>query len=638
MSDWMQEIWTFIHHPLMFPMVVTALAGLIAYMTARRAADISRFVSLIACVVVLVLTYRLFAGDFVELDVTWLALNDLNLSIAMSNGKFGSLIAMGAAFFGLLIAISAIVAEKGEAEEGRFYAFLCWTLTGAIGAALADDLIWLLICWELVTLCLYMLLNLGKGDSPTSAAKTFGMIGFGDAAMLLAMVLIGATEGTFRINELSIEVDSPLTYICFILFMIAALAKAGAVPMHTWIPTAATDASAHVMALLPASLDKLLGIYLLATFSLRVFTLDTAMRAVLMIIGAVTILAAVMMAMNQHHLKKLLSFHAVSQVGYMVLGIGTGVPIGIAGGIFHMINHSIYKSCLFLTAGAVERQTGTSEMNRLGGLARVLPVTFMCCTIAALAISGIPPLNGFVSKWLVYQGCLSAGSPLAILCLVAAVFGSALTLASFVKVLATVFWGPATTDVAPSGGVEGNGKFALALPMVVLAVLCLGFGIFAQWPLNNLVIPALVDVGVPQTPLIIGNEAIEVSGLSLWGPVPATMLILLGVLGGIGLYLVGKVAHVRVANSFVGGEVLDDESVLKFPATSFYRTVEDMPGLGQALSDGGQGVYDVYRLGGRYGGSLVEVLRNLHSGVLSLYVSWCLVGVVIIALYLMAVL
>jgi formate hydrogenlyase subunit 3/multisubunit Na+/H+ antiporter MnhD subunit len=480
-----------------------------------------------------------------------------------------------------------------------------------------------------------MLLNLGRGDYAAGAAKTLAMIGLGDGAMLLAIALIGATAGTFRISELSIAVGTPVTYLCYLLFVVAALAKAGGVPMHSWIPAAATNASAAVYAFLPASLDKLLGIYVLAMMSLRVFQIDAAMKAVLMIVGAVTILAAVLMAMVQHDLKKLLSFHAVSQVGYMVLGIGTGLPIGIAGGVFHMINHAIYKCCLFLTAGVVERHAGTTELNRLGGLARVLPATFGCCLIAALAISGVPPLNGFVSKWLVYQGCLSLGSPLALLCLVAAVFGSALTLASFVKVVASVFLGPRPTGEGAAARPDGG--LAAVLPMVVLALLCVGFGVLATWPLQNLVLPALADVGVTGVPMATGAGALDTAALGLWEPIPATMLILLGVAGGLVLYLIGRASNVRVTNTFIGGEVLPNTAPLKLAATSYYRTLEELPGVGGALRDGAQSAYDVYRLGGAAGSSLVEVLKRQHTGVLSLYVSWCLIGAVIIIAYLMAV-
>ena len=113
----------------------------------------------------------------------------------------------------------------------------------------------------------------------------------------------------------------------------------------------------------------------------------------MMVIGSVTILAAVMMALVQKNYKKLLSYHAISQVGYMILGIGTMTPVGIVGGLFHMINNAMYKSCLFLTGGAVEKQIGTTDLDKLGGLGVKMPITFACFVITALSISGVPPFN-----------------------------------------------------------------------------------------------------------------------------------------------------------------------------------------------------------------------------------------------------
>jgi len=634
MNAWLENAEQFLTNPLVAPLAITALAGAVAWIAARRAVVLARLVSIVACAAALLLGARLFLAPASELTVTWLAIEEFRLTVALTNHTFGVLIAAGAAFFGLLVAVYALASERGDRGEGRFHAYLCWTVTGACGVGLADDLIWLLMCWELVSLCLYLMLNLRSGEAPAGAAKTFAIVGFGDAAMLAAIALFGATQGTVRISELSIAVDTPLHYLCYLLFVAAALAKAGAIPLHSWIPAAAPDASAATFALLPASIDKLLGIYLLALFSLRVFVLDGALRAVLMIIGAVTILAPVLMAMTQHRLKKLLAFHAVSQVGYMVLGIGTGTPIGILGGVFHMLNHAIYKSCLFLAAGSVEQAGRTDDLDRLGGLARTLPVTFACCLVAALAISGVPPLNGFVSKWLIYQACLATPTPLALACLVVAVIGSALTLASFFKVLMTVFWGPAAPT--PPQREPGGAHWARAVPMTVLAVLCVLFGVMAAWPLTGLIQPAVADTGVDPA-LRLELAALDTGALGLWAPLPAAGLILLGILGGLVLYGLGGVRRMRIVETFVGGERPAALPSLKVPATGFYGTIEALPGLHAALRDGGHGAFDVYRMGARYGGTLVQRLRDMHTGVLSLYVSWCVIGVVVVVIYLLTV-
>jgi NADH-quinone oxidoreductase subunit L len=136
-----------------------------------------------------------------------------------------------------------------------------------------------------------------------------------------------------------------------------------------------------------------------------------------------------MMALIQKDYKRLLSYHAISQVGYMILGIGTAVPVGIVGGLFHMINNALYKSCLFLTGGSVEKQTGTTDLEKLGGIGSKMPITFACFIITALSISGVPPFNGFFSKELVYDGALERG----FIFYLAAVVGSFFTAASFLK-------------------------------------------------------------------------------------------------------------------------------------------------------------------------------------------------------------
>jgi formate hydrogenlyase subunit 3/multisubunit Na+/H+ antiporter MnhD subunit len=413
--------------------------------------------------------------------------------------------------------------------------------------------------------------------------------------------------------------------------MLAAITKAGAMPLHTWIPAASMGAPASVMAYLPGALDKLLGIYFLAILSFKMFTLDAPARMVLMIIGAVTILCAVMMAMVQHDVRKLLSYHAVSQVGYMVLGIGTGTVIGIAGGLFHMVNNAIYKACLFMGAGAVEDRTGETDLDKLGGLAKVMPVTFVCMLVAALAISGVPPFNGFVSKWMVYQATLNLGAP-GIVFLVIAVFGSALTLASFVKVLHSMFFGFKAEGMKEEPARLG-GRLSLAVPMVVLAALCALFGIWAQLPLSKLIAPAMAYLGVQglsALPATAGSEALQFT-TGLWSPGLATLLILVGIALGLVIFVVGAggKGRIRVQPPYLAGETYAGDDA-RFTAGSFYRTVSELPVIKTVYHDAEHGAYDPYYLAGRFGDTLVQYLRKLHNGMLPVYISWCVIGLTII--------
>jgi NADH-quinone oxidoreductase subunit L len=203
----------------------------------------------------------------------------------------------------------------------------------------------------------------------------------------------------------------------------------------------------------------------------------------MMIIGAATILLAVMMALIQKDFKRLLSYHAISQVGYMILGIGTALPIGIVGGLFHMVNNAMYKSALYLSSGAVEYRTGTTDLHKLGGLARKMPVTFICFIITAASIAGLPPFNGFFSKELVFGAAKDANIVFYIIALAGAFF----TAASFLKLGHAAFLGK------PSDETEHvkEAPWPMLAPMIIIALGCVLFGVCRWIPLKSFIEPVL---------------------------------------------------------------------------------------------------------------------------------------------------
>jgi formate hydrogenlyase subunit 3/multisubunit Na+/H+ antiporter MnhD subunit len=372
---------------------------------------------------------------------------------------------------------------------------------------------------------------------------------------------------------------------------------------------------------LPAAIDKLLGIYLLVIIVREIFVLQSAaLSLILAMIGAATIIIAVMIAMVQHNLKKLLSYHAISQVGYMVLGIATGTTVGIAGGIFHMLNHAIYKCCLFLCGGAVEQAAGTPELDKLGGLGKKMSITFTTCLIAALSISGIPPFNGFVSKWMIYQGVIEMGTartggaaklwPIWLTC---AMFGSALTLASFVKLIHSVFLSRLPQELKNVKEVSPLQTF----PMIVLASLCVFFGIFYHVPLKLFIYPAL---NIKPDTVIFGT----------WDSILATTLMAFGIILGLLILLIGLLARkTREVPTWTCGEVQTNEQ-MTIPGTHFYKTVSDMSGLKQLYTSQEKGHFDLYNQSGKAGLALTEFLRWLHSGVLPMYLTWVTLGLLVI--------
>ncbi len=607
---------------ILVPIIIPAVAGLLCLFVPKRVKGVREVIAIAGTAWALVAALQLFGQWPLSFTKDWVVFGSLDVQFDLLLNHFSAFVIVFVGLFGLGVGIYSIGWLDKEHDGRRYYAYLLWTVAASCGAVLSNSLLILLIFWEALTAILYLYINLGKkrAEASDGASKSFLMLGFSDAALFLAVALIWVKYGTLSMSHLRIFVAAPMSTFIYLLLMIGAITKAGAMPFHTWIPAAAKGAPTPVMALLPASIDKLLGIYLLARISLDIFSIGPGLSLVLMIIGAVTIFAAVMMALIQHDLKVLLSYHAISQVGYMVLGIGTGIPIAIAGGIFHMLNHAIYKSCLFLGAGSIEKQAGTTEISKLGGLAKAMPVTFITMAIAAFAISGVPPFNGFVSKWMIYTGIVELGGrgfSAYWIFIVVALFGSALTLASFVKVLYSAFLGQQPSALSH----VREASWFIRIPLIVFAGLCVLFGVWAKFPLDRFINP-IVHGAVDTTPA----GAITL-GAGYWDPASATGLIIVGIIVGLGVVVVGKLTKRRVGHVFIGGTRPPERmDAMHVTGTGFYNTIKEMIPFKGFYMNAEQKVFDVHVVGGRVGDVFVKALKSLHSGVLSTYLAWCVIG------------
>jgi formate hydrogenlyase subunit 3/multisubunit Na+/H+ antiporter MnhD subunit len=607
---------------LLYPVFLPLAVGFVLLFLPRRARPLLQLVTTVVAVAAFVLAIQIFRLEQATYNWPLLALGDFQLDLLLTATPLGSFILIFAMGFGVLITLYSLRSRAPVDRANEYYGAILLAIGGSAGILLSDHLLFLLIFWEIVTASLYLLISTGGKHSNFAATKSFAMIGASDAGFLLGIGMVWTLSHTFVISQIHLPTVSSLQIIAFLLLMLAAVTKAGAMPLHTWLPAGGEYAPTSVMALLPAALDKLLGIYLLVLIVTRMFALQGgALSLVLAVIGAGTIVIAVMIAMVQHNLKKLLSYHAISQVGYMVLGIATLTPVGIVGGVFHMLNHAIYKSCLFLCGGAVEEATGTAELDELGGLGRKMPWTFVACLIAALSISGIPPLNGFASKWMVYQGVVQMGTTrtgteavLWPLWLVAAMFGSALTLASFVKILHSVFLSRLPDRLKEAKEVPALQTF----PMLVLASLCVLFGVFYTVPLYGFILPAL---GIPADQRIF---------IGAWDSRLATLLLLVGLAVGVGVLAVSAFRRkVRAVPTWTCGEIQPNDEMI-IPGTQFYKTVSGLGGLRQMYRGQENGYFDLYDQSGRAGLALTGILKWMHSGMLPVYLTWVMLGLLLV--------
>lgn len=551
-------------------------------------------------------------------------LNIFGISLAADAGRYAimhadnlsRLIILLSGTISFLIIIYSLV-YTGKMRSGNFYPWFLMTTGCSAGAILSDNLLLFITFWGILGITLYKLIP-GKDDESSAAAKkTLILIGASDSIMLAGIAIIWMITGTLNMSELSLATDNALTVTAFLALAVGSFTKAGAFPFHTWVPDYTKNAPAASSALLPASLDKLLGIYFLARLTSGMFIPGKWITFILLLAGGITIITAVMMALVQHDYKRLLGFHAVSQVGYMILGFALGTPLGLAGGLFHMANNAIYKTGLFLSAGSVEMRTGKNNIDDLGGLSKSMPVTFICSMIFAMSISGVPPFNGFASKWMIYQGIIEFGtgpdftSRLWILWLGLAVLGSALTLASFIKFAGGIFLGRIR-----SGGDKIKEVPALMwAPAALLALACVLAGVFATgYMVPELLMPASGTFQLP----------------GFWNSSLVSLLVLISIVLGIIIYLAAGIKKFRTEDSFIGGEKIQDET--GYPAPEFYKTISDFRFFSWIYGKAENRLFDIYDISKQLVLNISHMFSSAHTGVLPGYVIWACAGLIIMLL------
>jgi len=609
---------------LLLPILLPAVLAVILLLLPRTLRLLRDALAVLGAGVLLYYAFVFFSLKDLRFTVPWLGLGiDFDLRLY----HFSSFILLALAGFLLLIALYTTVKMKDAPRGREFMAYLFLTAAFANGAALANNFVPLLFFWEGLLVTLYTMITIGgRPLSGRTAVKALLISGFCDFSMILGIGILWAVSGTATMSEISVA-PTGLAAAAFVLMMVGAAGKAGAMPFHTWIPDAAVDAPVAFMAFLPAAFEKLLGIYLLARISLDFFKIapGSAMSILLMIVGAVTIVLAVLMALVQKDLKRLLSYHAVSQVGYMVLGIGTAIPIGIAGGIFHMINHAMYKSGLFLSAGSVEHRAGTTELKKLGGLAREMPWTTFGFTVCALAISGVWPLNGFVSKEMVFHGALETGYTVFA---IAAWIGAIFTFASFLKAGHSVFFGERTRE-RPE---VRESPAPLVIPILVLAGLCILFGVYNKLPLTQFITPIVAPHAEAGAHLDFVSHALDVfnvvAGISIACLILAFLIHRHGFLkGGRKAYLASEPIHnlpgIHQAYDLAEKRVFDP----------YEQGVKLLQGLATVLFKAVDRPIDfVYeKIVTVTGEKFTGILKKAHNGHYANYLAWCLAGLIILA-------
>ncbi len=371
------------------------------------------------------------------------------------------------AFF---VALYSVNYMERYTDKPKFFTLFSLMLCGMNGIIVTGDLFNLFVFLEIASISSYALVAFGTEAEELEASFKYAIMGsVASAFIFLGIAFLYGFTSTLNMADmarvLSFKQNNWVVPFVGVLFLMGFGLKAALVPFHAWLPDAHPSAPASISAMLSGVLIKTLGVYCLIRVFFNIIGSTHGYLSILMFLGALSMIAAVILALSQWDLKRLLAYHSISQIGYVVLGIGLGTPLGILGGLFHLFNHSVFKSLLFLNSGAIDYAANTRDLKETQGLAKVMPVTAGTNLVASMSIAGIPPFNGFFSKLIIIFACIQKGHIGYALC---AVIGSILTLASFMKVQKYAFLGELKDKFRNIKEVPGAMKFS----MVGLAVIC----------------------------------------------------------------------------------------------------------------------------------------------------------------------
>jgi hydrogenase-4 component B len=570
-----------------------ALASLAVARWKRLAGWVSTACVTAAAVAIWMVAVRAFSPAL-EGETTVLALPSLGARLSVVVDPLS-------AFFLAIVATIAVVATLYSVDYmtqfrhdslAKFYPVLLVFFAAIVGVLVVSDFLFFLVAWELMTLTSFVLVTFERESAASQRAglKYFVITHAATLCMVVAALLLWRQCGSFHFTDLraalaTMLVARPfLAHTVLLLLFLGFATKAGVLPMGDWLPDAHPVAPSGMSAALSGALVKL-GIYGLVRFFCALLPATTAAVAwgvAIALAGTASLFVGTLTALRQTDSKRLMAFHTIGQIGYICLGIGVGIAclpsapalgtLAIMGALFHAANHACFKACLFLGAGAVIFRTGERDMNHLGGLASAMPVTAGSSTVASLAIAGVPPLNGFASKWLIVATCLLAGlqQPLFLLLGLVAMFISLATLASFLKVLGAVFLGAPE----PTGRVR-EVPATMAAAQVVLAALCVLLGVLPFWPLRFIrdAVAASVPVAVPSAGELLGGPwglslSTGAAAVAVWAPLVLVAGMVVLALLAYGLQRAGG-ARTREVPVWTCGEE-HEAATVRYPASSFY--------------------------------------------------------------------
>jgi len=548
-----------------------------------------------------------------------------NLPLILRIDMLSWLFAITIAAIGTFSIIFSLSYIKGKERTDFYYLMMLLVNAGMLGIVLSGDLISFYIFWEIMSWSAFLLISYNRGPALAAGMKYIIMSIIGSVTMLIGILSIYTNYGTLTISEIAPLVASASPgYILFILifFFITFGIKNAVLPFHTWLPPAHSEAPSPFSAVLSGILVRM-GMYGFLVIFYVILGLKPFLNLghgllsfnyILAWIGVINIVIPTFIAMLQNDSKRLLAWHGVGQGGYMILGIALGTNLGVAGGIFHIFNHTSYIALLFLVVGAVEYRTnGMRDLNSLGGLIKKMPITFIGALVGVCGLIGVPLTNGFVSKWLIYKTLILEGSPFLAF---GALIGTWGTILSLYKFIHNMFLGQLPErykDIKKA-------PFSMQLPILILSFVILLFGILPGIPLR--IINAIgTSFGLEPLNVNIWGIASETGALNTVNIFFA--ILIASIIVWMLLRMGKKSIPVSQKDSYAAGAYIPKEKyhyTVEF-YNPFYRMAK--PYLRDFIDE----FYSIIVKAGR---NLSGVVRKIYSGDLGYYVIYILLFLAIL--------
>ncbi len=438
----------------------------------------------------------------------WEPVNGITVGITMVMDGLTILMLLIVNIVGFMATLYSVNYMKHYTDKGKYYTLFMLLMAGLNGVVLSGDLFNLFVFLEITAIASYALVAFGVEAEELEASFKYQVLGgTASAIILLGIAFFYFATGTLNFADASrviAETGANMAVLFIgILFLVGFSLKAALMPFHAWLPDAHPSAPAPISAMLSGVVIKVLGVYALVRLYFNVFGAATIPSAltIFLVLGTLSMVGGAFLALGQKDYKRLLAYSSISQIGYVLFAFGLGTPLGILGGLFHLVNHAAIKSLLFLNSGAVVYNTDTRDMEKLGGLSQKMHVTGTTSLIGSLSMSGIPPFGGFWSKLIIIFAAVQSGQ---VILACVAVLASIVTLAYYLKSQKMVFFGQLLDKYKKLKEVP----VLMCVSMIVLALISIGLGVlliprFQEFLLGPAV--KVIEGGMTYSKMVLGG-------------------------------------------------------------------------------------------------------------------------------------